>query len=319
VIAVLLGFENDDQRNKHGHFVPRWVLWPRLHAQAKIERFKDPHAGSEQVSLDAVRYVRSTLDFESSYAGHHRQAHRGWKLWDPQRVNSCAVDVSDACRELSLPTGDRPIDAQSYLVGCGGGALPLAVVTSFRCSASASSSVRSCCAFPGATCRTCRLRKSRMMTGCCFIDSSFCASYRHSYPNGTSLSSGSLPNVNQMSGCKRDCSRSANRLTESSEHHEVGVKAHPLQAPNAERSKPVVVLQPAELALDSRPTSVEVTEALAVSRDACAAALRAQYRPFLALNAPLANCDFSERTLSRPSSRTGESRQSRQPGTRRIR
>lgn len=46
------------------------------------------------------------------------------------------------------------------------------------------------------------------------------------------------------------------------------MKADALQATSAKRGKPVVVLQPAELALDRCPSSVQVAEPLAVASDA---------------------------------------------------
>jgi hypothetical protein len=43
------------------------------------------------------------------------------------------------------------------------------------------------------------------------------------------------------------------RLSEPCEHHEVSVNPHPINAPSPKGCKPVLVLQPAELALDGPP------------------------------------------------------------------
>jgi hypothetical protein len=53
-------------------------------------------------------------------------------------------------------------------------------------------------------------------------------------------------------------SRSAQSLSESGEHHKVGVKLDALQATDAKRGEAVVVLQASELALDGSAASVEV-------------------------------------------------------------
>jgi len=62
--------------------------------------------------------------------------------------------------------------------------------------------------------------------------------------------------------------RPAERLREPSEHHEVGVKLDAREAANADRGESIVVLQAAELALDSATATVEVTPRLRVARDA---------------------------------------------------
>jgi len=48
----------------------------------------------------------------------------------------------------------------------------------------------------------------------------------------------------------RHGSRSTERLRQPCEHHKVGVKCDPLDASDAKRRKPVLVLEPPELALD---------------------------------------------------------------------
>ena len=57
------------------------------------------------------------------------------------------------------------------------------------------------------------------------------------------------------------------RQRKPDEHGEVGVKRDPLKTPGAQRGEAVFVLQPAELALDSRATPVEVTPPLRLARD----------------------------------------------------
>ena len=66
---------------------------------------------------------------------------------------------------------------------------------------------------------------------------------------------------------KRDCLNATESLGEPREHHEVGVKPDALDAPNAERSEAVVVLQAAELALDGGAASVELAPPERLARD----------------------------------------------------
>lgn len=68
-------------------------------------------------------------------------------------------------------------------------------------------------------------------------------------------------------GRERNGPRPTERLREPREHRQVGVKRDPFQATDAERRELVLVLQPAELALDSATASVEVAPPLRLTRD----------------------------------------------------
>lgn len=66
---------------------------------------------------------------------------------------------------------------------------------------------------------------------------------------------------------KRYGSRSGERLAEPGEHDEVGVQDDALQATYTQRGEAVVVLQPAELALNSGAAPVEVAPPLRLARN----------------------------------------------------
>jgi hypothetical protein len=73
---------------------------------------------------------------------------------------------------------------------------------------------------------------------------------------------------------ERNGARSTERLSESSEHYEVGVERDPLPTTDAQGREAVVVLQAAELPLHRTAIPVEVTEPLRV---AVARGLRAPF------------------------------------------
>jgi hypothetical protein len=64
---------------------------------------------------------------------------------------------------------------------------------------------------------------------------------------------------------ERNGARSTERLSESSEHYEVGVERDPLPTTDAQGREAVVVLQAAELPLHRTAIPVEVTEPLRVA------------------------------------------------------
>jgi hypothetical protein len=64
------------------------------------------------------------------------------------------------------------------------------------------------------------------------------------------------PHATRSLSGERESPYSGESLRESSEHHEVNVKAGALQTTNAKRDKSVVVLQALELALDHDSTAV---------------------------------------------------------------
>ena len=66
---------------------------------------------------------------------------------------------------------------------------------------------------------------------------------------------------------ERNGPRSGKSLRESSEHHEVSVERDPLKPTNAKWGKPVLVLEPTELALDSGAATVERAPPLRLARD----------------------------------------------------
>jgi hypothetical protein len=74
--------------------------------------------------------------------------------------------------------------------------------------------------------------------------------------------------------------RSAERLPESREHHEVSVKLHLRRSAHPKRRESVVMLQAAELALDGFTATVEIAEPLCVPRDhrGYAAPVRADWK-----------------------------------------
>jgi len=67
---------------------------------------------------------------------------------------------------------------------------------------------------------------------------------------------------------ERNGPRTTERLRESREHRQVGVKRDLLQSPDAKWGEAVVVLQPPKLALDSSAAPVQILEPLSVARDA---------------------------------------------------
>jgi hypothetical protein len=64
-----------------------------------------------------------------------------------------------------------------------------------------------------------------------------------------------------------DSARSGESLRQSSEHRQIGMEHDALQAANAKRSQPVVMLEPTELALDRSTATVEIAVPLTASRD----------------------------------------------------
>ena len=78
-----------------------------------------------------------------------------------------------------------------------------------------------------------------------------------------------LPIERDGGGLRREWngSRSGERHGKRGEDAEVGVERDSIEAANAERAEPVLVLQAAERPLDGSASPVQVTEALGVSRD----------------------------------------------------
>ena len=66
---------------------------------------------------------------------------------------------------------------------------------------------------------------------------------------------------------ERSRSHSTERLREPGEHHEVSVELDSFKPSNAERREPIFLFEPAELALASGASPVEVAPPLRLARD----------------------------------------------------
>jgi hypothetical protein len=78
--------------------------------------------------------------------------------------------------------------------------------------------------------------------------------------------------------------RSQESLTETRGHRQVGVKLDALNASDAERQKPVVVLQTSELPLYCATSTVEVAEPLSVAPGQTAAGVSGPVSRTVAMN-----------------------------------